>query len=136
LSRGIAWSLASRGTQDTTGRWGPPLLRAGYTVFAINHRGAPRFHYPAAVDDVQRAVRFARHHARPFGIDPNRIGGVGGSSGAHLIGLVAMLGAPGIADDQDPVNREPATLQCVVLRAGPSDMKQMIGSSGIGTAAG
>jgi hypothetical protein len=49
--------------------WGPPLLRAGYTVFAINHRAAPRFHYPAAVDDVQRAVRFVRHHARQYGID-------------------------------------------------------------------
>jgi len=41
--------------------WGPPLLQAGYTVFAINHRAAPRFHYPAAVEDVQRAIRFVRH---------------------------------------------------------------------------
>ena len=31
-----------------------------------------------------------------IGIDPNRLGGIGGSSGAHLIGLVAMLGAAGI----------------------------------------
>jgi acetyl esterase/lipase len=104
--------------------WGPPLLRAGYTVFAINHRAAPRFHYPAAVDDVQRAVRFVRHHARQYGIDSTRLGGVGGSSGAHLIGLVAMLGATGIADDADPVNREPATLQTVVLRAAPTDLRQ------------
>ena len=46
-----------------------------------------------------------------------------------------MLGAPGIADDSDPVNREPATLQCVVLRAAPTDLKSMIGASAIGTAA-
>jgi acetyl esterase/lipase len=105
--------------------WGPPLLRAGYTVFAINHRAAPRFHYPTAVEDVQRAVRFVRHHARQFGIDPNRLGGIGGSSGAHLIGLVAMLGAAGIADDTDPVNREPATLQTVVLRAAPTDLTKV-----------
>ena len=111
------------------------MLRAGYTVFAINHRAAPRFHYPAAVDDVQRAVRFVRHHAKRFGIDPSRLGGVGGSSGAHLIGLVAMLGASGVADDPDAVNREPATLQCVVLRAAPTDLRQMIGTSAIGTAA-
>ena len=107
------------------GIWGPPLLQAGYTVFAINHRAAPRFHYPAAVDDVQRAVRFVRHHAGEFGIDPARIGGVGGSSGAHLIGLVAMLAAPGIVEDADPVNREAASLQTVVLRAGPSDLRQL-----------
>jgi acetyl esterase/lipase len=58
------------------------------------------------------------------------LGGVGGSSGAHLIGLVAMLAAPGVADDPDSVNREPATLRCVVLRAAPSDLKQMIGAGG------
>lgn len=115
--------------------WGPALLRAGYTVFAINHRATPRFHYPAPVDDVQRAVRFVRHHARQFRIDPGKLGGVGGSSGGHLIGLVAMLAASGIAGDADPVNREPATLQCVVLRAAPSDLRKMIGGSGIGTAA-
>ena len=58
--------------------WGPPLLSGGYTVFAINHRATPRFHYPAAVEVFQRAVRFVRHHARQFSIDPNRLGAVGG----------------------------------------------------------
>ena len=111
--------------------WGPPLLRAGYTLFAINHRGAPRFHYPAAVEDVQRAVRFVRHHAKRFGVDAGRLGGVGGSSGAHLIGLVAMLGGAGVADDSDPVNREPATLQAIALRAAPTDLRQMTGGGGL-----
>lgn len=105
--------------------WGPPLLTAGYTVFAINHRAAPRFHYPAAVDDVQRAVRFVRHHARQFGIDPDRLGAVAGSSGAHLIALVATLAEPGMSDDLDPINREPATLQTIVLRAAPTDLRKM-----------
>jgi acetyl esterase/lipase len=96
-------------------------------VFAINHRAAPRFHYPAALEDVQRAVRFVRYHAKDYGIDPARLGGVGGSSGGHLIGLVAMLAAPGIPDDADAVNREAATLQTVVLRATPSDLRLMGG---------
>jgi acetyl esterase/lipase len=102
--------------------WGPALLKAGYTVFALNHRAVPRFHYPGAVDDVQRAIRFVRHHAKDYRIDRARIGGMGGSSGGHLIALTAMLAAPGIADDPDPVNREPATLQAIVLRATPTDL--------------
>lgn len=107
------------------GTWGPPLLSAGYTVFAINHRATPRFHYPAPVEDVQRAVRFVRHHARQFSIDPNRLGAVAGSSGAHLIGLVALLAQAGMPGDSDPVNREPATLQAIVLRAAPTDLGKM-----------
>lgn len=103
--------------------WGPPLLAAGYTVFAINHRAAPRFHYPAAIDDVQRAIRFVRFHARNYGIDAARIGGVGGSSGGHLIGLAAMLGSAGNRQDADPVNRESAALAAVVLRAPLLDLR-------------
>ena len=130
----LAYSAASL-KETQVGDWAPALLRAGYTVFALNHRGTPRFHYPEPVEDVQRAIRFVRHNARQFGIEPGRLGALAGSSGGHLVGLAAMLAAPGLADDPDPVNREPATLQCVVLRATPSDLKAMIGSSGIATAA-
>lgn len=45
-----------------------------------------------------------------------------------------MLAADGLAEDPDPVNREPATLQCVVLRAAPTDLSKMIGGSTLGTA--
>lgn len=109
--------------EQQIGLWGPPLTAAGYTVFAINHRAAPRFHYPAAIDDVQRAIRYVRSRARDYGIDPERIGGVGGSSGGHLIGLAAMLASPGNATDPDPVNRESAALAAVVLRAPLIDLR-------------
>jgi hypothetical protein len=36
--------------------WSPALLRAGYTVFAINHRAARRFHYPVPVDDLTKMI--------------------------------------------------------------------------------
>jgi acetyl esterase/lipase len=61
--------------------WGAPLVDAGYTVFSLNHRAIPRFRWPDPLDDVQRAVRFIRTHAEEYGIDPDRIGAVGGSSG-------------------------------------------------------
>jgi acetyl esterase/lipase len=60
------------------------LTASGYTVFAVNHRAAPRFQYPAAVEDVQRAVRFIRANASTYRIDPKQIGAAGGSSGGHL----------------------------------------------------
>jgi acetyl esterase/lipase len=110
--------------------WGPPLTAAGYTVFSVNHRGAPRFHYPAAIDDVQRAIRFVRANAPRFGIDGARLGGLGGSSGGNLIALAALRGAPGIPDDGDVVNREPATLQTVVLRAAVTDLRALPTAAG------
>lgn len=105
--------------------WGPPLTAAGYTVFAVNHRGAPRFHFPAAIDDVQRAIRFVRAHASDYGIDGAHLGGLGGSSGGNLIALAAMRAAPGIAGDADAVNQQSATLQAIVLRAAVTDLRSM-----------
>jgi acetyl esterase/lipase len=110
--------------------YAPSLLQAGYTVFALTHRATPTFRYPAQLEDVQRAVRFIRRNASRFGIDPARIGGVGGSSGAHLISLLATLDGAGDPADPDPTNRESAKLQCVVARAAPVDLTQMSTSVG------
>jgi acetyl esterase/lipase len=99
--------------------WAKPLIAAGYTVFTVNHRVMPRFPYPAAVDDVQRAVRFIRHNAASFGISADRIGAAGGSSGGHLVAMLGTLDGKGKPDDPDPVERESAGVQCVVARAAP-----------------
>ena len=107
-----------------------PLAAAGYVVFAVSHRAAPRFRYPAAVEDVQRAVRFIRHNAGKYGIDPSRIGGVGGSSGGHLVSMLGTLDGKGDPEDSDPVNLKSAKLQCVVARAAPADFMGMNRGSG------
>lgn len=98
---------------------GLPLVEAGYTLFTINHRATPRFQYPAAVEDAQRAVRFVRHHAAHYGIDPDRIGAIGGSSGGHLVSLLGLLPGDGDPNDESPINRLSARVQCVVARAAP-----------------
>lgn len=90
------------------------LVSAGYTVFVINHRGTPGFRYPAPIEDAQRAVRFIRHHAGDYAVDPKLIGAVGGSSGGHLVNLLATLDGEGMTKDPDPVNRHSARVQAVV----------------------
>ncbi len=69
-----------------------PLLAAGFTVITVNHRAAPRFRYPAAVEDVQRAARFVRANAKPWGISTDRLAIVGVSSGGHLAAMLATIG--------------------------------------------
>lgn len=102
-----------------------PLVEAGYTVFAINHRSAPRFRYPAAVEDAQRAVRYIRYNAKKFGVRADLIGASGGSSGAHLVSMLGTLDGTGNRTDSDSVNRESAKVQCVVARAAPTDWRAM-----------
>src|SRR6476620_11048734 len=60
------------------------LAPAVYAVFSINYRLAPKFPYPAMVEDVERAIRYIRHHAKKWDADPKRIALVGGSAGGYL----------------------------------------------------
>lgn len=92
-----------------------PLLRKGYTVFAVCHISQPEATVMEIIDDVNRAIRFVRHHAREYGIDPNRIGVTGGSAGGHLSLMLATRGGPGPADSQDPVDRESSAVQAVAI---------------------
>jgi acetyl esterase/lipase len=102
-----------------------PLVAAGYTVFSLDHRGAPRFPYPAAVEDTQRAVRFVRHHAQEFGVAADRLGAVGFSSGANLVSLLGVSDGRGRAEAPDPVDRESSKVQCVVGLATPTDLSRL-----------
>ena len=114
-----ATPLKESGQEDI---YAVPLAAAGYTVFGINHRASPRFRHPAHLEDAQRAVRFVRHHAAAYGIDPDRIGAMGGSSGGHLASLLGVLDGKGAAEDAGAVNRESAKVQAVVARAAPTDL--------------
>ena len=90
-----------------------PLLRHGYALFVVRHGSQPEFTVMEIVDDVERAVRFVRHRAGAFGVDPGRLGIVGGSSGGHLSLMVATRARPGSPDAGDPVDRETSAVQAV-----------------------
>ena len=104
-----------------------PLVATGYTVFTINHRASPRFQYPAAVKDAQRAVRFIRYHATDFGIDPHRIGALGGSSGGYLATLLGVLDDRNNAIGDSVINQVSAKVQAVVARGAGTDFRSCCG---------
>ena len=68
------------------------LSKRGYVVGNIDYRLAPEEKFPGAVLDCKAAVRWMRAHATEYRLDPNRLFGVGGSAGGHLVGMVATTG--------------------------------------------
>ena len=90
------------------------LAPAGYAVFSINYRLAPKYPYPYMVYDAERAVRYLRHNAAKWNADPNKIALVGGSAGGFLSNMVGLLSAPGDPRASDPVDRESARPDAVV----------------------
>jgi acetyl esterase/lipase len=90
------------------------LAPAGYAVFSINYRLAPKYPYPYMVYDVERSVRYLRYNAKKWHANPNEIALVGGSAGGFLSNMAGLLNAPGNPRAADPVDRESAKVQAVV----------------------
>jgi acetyl esterase/lipase len=93
----------------------------GYTVFAVVHGSQPRYQIPEIIDDMNRAVRFIRHHAKDYAIDPDRLGVTGASAGGHLSLMLGTAGAKGKPDAADPVDRESSRVQAVACFFPPTD---------------
>ncbi|MHB8635748.1 MAG: alpha/beta fold hydrolase [Fimbriimonadaceae bacterium] len=81
--------------------FGPPIEKvfsdAGFTVFEVVHGAQPRYKVAEIVNQVRTAIRFVHGHAADYGIDTNRVGVSGISSGGHLALMIA--GSP-----NSPVN--------------------------------
>ena len=96
--------------------WFRLLVASGMAVATIDYRLSGEAHHPAQLADAQAAIRFLRHHAGRFGIDPHRIGVSGESAGGHLAGLVALTGdSPVAPTDRSVVGPSSAVAVAVLL---------------------
>ncbi len=98
-----------------------PFTKRGYTVFAVVHGSQPKFTIPEIVDDMHRAVRFIRHSAARFKIDPDRIGIYGASAGGHLSLMMGNAGKDGDPKAADEVDRGSSRVQAVACFFPPTD---------------
>lgn len=62
----------------------------GHVVFNINYRLAPKYHYPAAVEDTAAAYQWIIDNAAIYGGDPSRIIVGGESAGGNLALALAV----------------------------------------------
>lgn len=85
---GGGWERRSR--EDMT-RISRRLADRGFVAVNIDYRFAPEYRFPAQLHDVQIAHRWMRDEASRLRIDPDRIAGLGFSSGAHLVALAGLV---------------------------------------------
>lgn len=65
------------------------LAAAGYVVFAVDYRLAPRYPMPAGLVDCKAAIAWVAEHAAEFAGTPDAIV-MGGSAGGHLAAMLAV----------------------------------------------
>jgi acetyl esterase/lipase len=88
MVHGGGWEYRSRADMTDTAN---ELAHQGFVVMNIDHRFAPEYQFPAQLHDLQVAMRWFRDQAGEYGVDPERIGAWGFSSGAHLVSMLALV---------------------------------------------
>jgi acetyl esterase/lipase len=112
---GGAWCLSDRFSEKLRHE---AMASHGIVSIALDFRSGNEAAYPASVQDINYAVRWAKLNARTLKTQPDLIGLSGQSSGGHLAMLVAMrphdprytaIPLPAGSPAQD------ATVRCVVM---------------------
>lgn len=101
--------------------WTDEFNKRGYTVFAVVHGSQPKFTIPEILEDMHRATRFIRMHAKDHGVDPTRIGIYGGSAGGHLSLMQGMAGDLGDPKAKEPIDQVSSRVQAVACFFPPTD---------------
>jgi acetyl esterase/lipase len=107
------------------------LAEQGFAAACIGYRLLPEVQFPGPILDCKAAVRWVRANAARQGIDPNRIGAIGGSAGGHL---VAMLGTSASVKELEGDGGNPgisSRVQAVVAMATPAEMSRAAERAGI-----
>ncbi|MTV40468.1 alpha/beta hydrolase [Duganella radicis] len=68
------------------------MAQQGFAAVTVSYRLSGEARYPAAVQDVQAAVRWVREHADELHIDPQRVALAGGSAGGQIAALAGVTG--------------------------------------------
>lgn len=66
------------------------LASSGAVVLSLDFRQPPAGGYPELIADINYGIRFLKAHAREWGSDPARVGGIASSSGGQQLMLTAL----------------------------------------------
>nr|WP_272898182.1 alpha/beta hydrolase [Agromyces seonyuensis] len=91
---GGSWQRGAKDNSDwrRVCQW---LASEGFVAVSIDYRLVPDAVFPSQLDDVQAAIRWLRdpEQAALQGVDPARIGILGGSAGGQLAALAGLSGS-------------------------------------------
>jgi acetyl esterase/lipase len=108
---GGGYTIRAEHEGEPVARW---LNSIGLPAFVCHYRVQP-FRHPCAFDDARRALRWVRHHAPQWRIDPNRVGMLGFSAGGHLVSTVGTHWDYGDPRADDPLERISCRPDAMVL---------------------
>src|ERR1043166_9020195 len=87
LVHGGGWN---HGDKADNFRWVfEPLSKAGFAWVSVNYRLAPKYRYPAAIDEVVQSIKYVEAPKHEYKVDLKRVALSGESAGGHIVAYIA-----------------------------------------------
>ncbi len=100
------------------------LAKNNFVAVTISYRFAPKYPFPAQIEDCKASVRWLRANADKYKINADRIGAIGFSAGAHLSCLLGAADEKAGLEGNGGNLKQSTKIQAVVSFFGPTDFTE------------
>lgn len=107
------------GNKDSKNPQIQKLSRLGFVSVSAMYRLSPDFRFPAAIEDVQLAIRYLKANATRYHIDPNRIIVSGSSAGSYLAVMVGVAANSNVFSDHGLYSQFDSSVRAVAAQSAP-----------------
>ncbi|MBQ7582039.1 MAG: alpha/beta hydrolase [Lachnospiraceae bacterium] len=108
------------------------LARRGFAVVNFNYRLAPKFRFPAPLEDLDMVFSWIGRNADDYPIDPERVFLVGDSAGAQLVSQYAAIYTSDEYRELMGFTKPTLKIRAIGLNCGMYDVKKRIAEGGRG----
>jgi acetyl esterase/lipase len=95
--------------------------KKGFVTITVSYRLVKQATFPAAVQDVNCAVKFIKNHAGEYGINPDKVVLIGGSAGGHLSLMIGYAGNEDLFSEDCPMEND-SKVNAIIDLYGPADL--------------
>lgn len=95
--------------------------KKGYVTATVSYRLVKQAVFPAAVQDVNCAVKFIKKNSSEYGINPEKVVLIGGSAGGHLSMMIGYGGHEELFSRDCPLDHD-SKVNAIINLYGPTDL--------------
>jgi len=119
---GGAWRFGDRKLSPDLSKY---FTSKGFAMVSIDYRSSKKVTFPGQLYDVKTAIRWVKTIASEYGLDKNKIGLWGSSSGGHLAALAVASGSNVLVGENVEYPEQTSYVQAVVIGYAPIDLLQI-----------
>lgn len=109
------------GNRQQLGQLTEILAKHNFVAVTVTYRFAPKYKFPAQIEDCKASVRWLRANAEKYTVNPDKIGAVGFSAGGHLVSLMGAANEKAGLEGKGGNEKQSSKIHAVVSFFGPTD---------------